>query len=145
MTAPTVRSFDRARANPVQFMLDGELFEAVPDIPAKAMADLAGKATQVGSTTDTTAQWAAIVDIMQSLLVPDSRARFDTRLSDPANPITLQQLIDLFTWLMGEVYGGRPTMPPSPSPATPPDGGTVSTDGAPPTTSTSSGLPGIAI
>lgn len=140
----TVKAFDRPRANPVQFTLDGELFEAVPDIPARLMAELAGKATKVGAG-DTGTQWDTIVEIMQSLLVPDSRDRFDARLGDPANPITLVQLTDLFAWLMGEVYGARPTLPPSPSPATPPDGGTASTDGAPPATSTPLNLPGIAI
>lgn len=143
-----MREFNRSRAEPVRFKMDGDVFDAVPEIPAHLMRQLAekfGSAAEPTNPADVLSRYDDMLAVMRQLLVPDSREVFERRLSDGANPISLPQLQDLIVWLMGEVYGARPTPPPSPSPAPPSDGGQPSTDGAPPTISTSSTWSGPAI
>lgn len=139
-----MRAFDRTRSDPVQFSMDGDTFEAVPEIPAYVLAELVERFS-TATTTDAAAQFKQMLSVIRQLLVPDSRDLFERRLSDGANPISLPQLQELITWLMGEVYGARPTPPSSPSPAPPGGDGQPSTDGAPPAESTSSPWRGPAI
>lgn len=138
-----MREFNRSRAEPVRFSMDGDIFDAVPEIPANLMVDLVDKLTT--PATDPSGQFKQALDVLRQLLTPDSRETFERRLSDPANPISLPQLTELTSWLLGEVYGGRPTQPPSPSPAPPSDGGLPSTDGAQPAGSTNLIWPGAGI
>lgn len=139
-----MREFNRSRAEPVRFSMDGDVFDAVPEIPAYVLAELVEKFSNA-SAADVAGRFKEMLAVIRQLLVPDSREAFERRLSDGGNPISLPQLQDLIVWLMGEVYGARPTPPPSPSPAPPSDGGQPSTDGAPPTISTSSTWSGPAI
>jgi len=138
-----MREFNRRRSGPVRFSMDGDVFEAVPEIPASQMVDLIDRLQ--AAEADPADRFRQILEVLQRLLTPDSRGMFERRLSDPANPISVTQLTELTNWLVGEVYTERPTQPPSPSPEPPSDGGQPSTDGARPATSIPSTWAGPAI
>lgn len=141
-----MREFNRSRAEPVPFSMDGDVFDAVPEIPAKMMAGLITKFANINeAAVDPATRFEQALDVLRQLLTPDSRETFERRLDDSANPIGLRQVIELVQWLLGEVYGERPTSPPSPLPAPPSDGGQPSTDGAQPTESTNLIWPGAGI
>lgn len=141
-----MREFNRSRAEPVRFSMDGDVFDAVPEIPATMMVGLVKKFAGLNDADgDPITRFEQALDVLRQLLTPDSRETFERRLSDSANPIGLRQVTELVQWLLGEVYGQRPTQPPSPSPESPSDGGLPSTDGAPPADSTNLIWPGAGI
>lgn len=89
-----------------------------------------------------------ITNTMIFFLKPESYKRFDALVrrededelendiedvaDDDYEPVDVYQLIDILTWLLGDVYGARPTKPSSDSSTTSEsdDGGTSSTAGA---------------
>lgn len=106
-----VRSFGSAAAAPIPFDVTGELFYAVPDAPAGVMIDMAK--LQGASKSERLNALGAFLD---GVLLPDSAARIAARMRDTSNPIGLEALTELVTWLVEEVYTpGTPTGGPSPS------------------------------
>jgi hypothetical protein len=73
-----------------------------------------------------------VLNIFNTILVPESAVRFAERLKSMENPVDLTQVMEIMVWLM-ELYGRRPTPPPSDSSAGLPSesDGTTSTAGAP--------------
>lgn len=108
---------------PVTFLVGGDLFKAAPQCPAGVML-------AVASSSSETSAAQATVDFLNAVLLPESRELFNQRLVDAANPISMTQLTDILGWLM-EVYTGRPTVTPSPSPAGPSPSGESSTASSP--------------
>jgi hypothetical protein len=54
----------------------------------------------------------ALRRVIEMVLHPDSLALFRKRMGDPQNPIDMEQLDNVVTWLFEE-YGMRPTIEPS--------------------------------
>ena len=149
---------------PKRFRIDDDVFQAPALLPAMVLKNLAHMHNQLGDVTTVDADnldnmLNKIGDMFAMFLPGSSGQRFKARLltqgrdADPdADPPRLEpdpppidlirQALPALYWLLEE-YGMRPTGPSSPSPAgstdgptDTPNGGTSSTDGAPPTEST---------
>lgn len=115
----------------VLFRIDGDTFEAARALPGKTLARFASRFTNV-EKADHETQLDAIADALGLVLLPESNARFQKRLDDLENPVSLEQAGRVIEWLM-EHYGNRPTQPSSDSSTGPtsPAPGTNSTDAQP--------------
>lgn len=125
----TMPDFSRAREKPLQFTIDGDVFDAVAVLPAGATRALI--AMTAGDENDGVTKIEKMGEFMDIVLLPASAVLFAARMKDPVRPIDDEQIGEVCMWLV-EQYGSRPTMPPTPS-----DGGrriigTTSTDGAQP-------------
>lgn len=120
------------------FEIDGDVFVARPaaDLPGGILLDLA--ATMTGDTSE---QTLAMFSFLRLALEPESVALLEKRLRDPERPIPIPMVGEVATWLMEEVYSGRPTEPPAPSGNGRSSTGESSTDGVPPKGSTRSKSP----
>lgn len=142
-TPDTVRRFGR-KLTPIRFQIEpgDEVFEAAPKIPADNMLSIVERFSDLRAATDTDARrkpgesFNAATGLLEEVLTPESHAVFRERMGDQTNPIGLEDILDVMRWLIGEAYGLRPTQPPPSSGEQPGTGGTSSTDGAPPETST---------
>ena len=109
----TRKSFQSAAsslpADPVVFDVDGETFAAVPVLSATAATTLA----VLGSSEDSRERMTAIGEFLDLVLVPESRERFATRMAATDKPLTLDDVSEVVTWLIEDVYVLRPTGPPS--------------------------------
>lgn len=112
-------------AEAVTFDFSGDQYAAAPVCPGGLLFDLA--AIEKSSTAE---QAKALLGFLDEVLIGDSADRLAARLRDPANPLGVKDLNQLVEWLMGEVYGGRPTDPSSPSPGGPSPTGQDSTGAA---------------
>lgn len=99
-------------AEEIMFRLYGEDFYCRPQIPGKVMLDLAGRS---GNDDDTAASATVITDFFKYVLVQESYTRFNTLCEDPDRIVTIEQLMDIISWLM-ETYSNRPTQRPEVSP-----------------------------
>ena len=131
MTDEPVKDFTRKR-EPVNFRIDGDIFEAASALPGETLVQFAKRYSDVGSAT-VMDRLDIITDALSMVLLPESAARFAKRFSDLANPIELDQASDVIVWLL-ERYGLRPTQPSSSSAtgSPNPESGTNSTDGQQP-------------
>lgn len=132
---------------PKVFRIDDDLFKAPAIISPIALKKLAGLHAQLGDgaavAADIDRSLNLIGDMFTILLPGESGIRFRERLLSETEPIDLtRQVLPILYWLLEE-YGMRPTQPSSPSPSgstdgttDTPNGGTSSTDGASPETST---------
>lgn len=86
-------------AKPVTFAIDGDDFEAVPAnrLPAEALASYFQLINE-GKLFDAHKAFFKLV------LTEESSAKFFERLADPKNPITVNLLGEIISWLLGEVY-----------------------------------------
>lgn len=129
-----IKDFSKARKI-IQFRVDDDVFRAASAIPAEVMLQF----TEAIASADPTKmspkdQVAVLRNVLEMVLAPDSLVRFKERMSDITNPIEMDQLNDIVTWLFEE-YGMRPTVesvssPNGASPPAPGTGSTVSTPGA---------------
>lgn len=126
-----MKDFTRARER-IEFVIDGDLFEAAPALPGKTLTEFAKRFADIADT-DLSDRLDVFADALGMVLLPDSAALFTKRFEDLANPIELDQASEVIMWLL-EQYGLRPTQPSSPSSSGPlsPASGTSSTDGAQP-------------
>lgn len=87
---------------PIRFKVDGDVFTAIaPDhLPAGYMA----KYFELMAENKL---FQAHLELMNELLEKDSVDLFNERISSKENPITLQLLADIVTWLLGDVYMGN--------------------------------------
>lgn len=92
---------------PIRFKINDDVFEAAPVLPAGVSHDFA-----LMQTLDPAAQVVLLGHILEAFLLPESALRFATRLRDPEQPITNQQVGKVIAWLVSQ-YGQRPTMPAS--------------------------------
>lgn len=86
---------------PITFDVNGEEFEAIPAdrLPAGALA------TYFQNINDGNL-FKAHDAFFETVLNKDSYTRFNSRLNDKENPITVSVLGDIAAWLLGEEYMG---------------------------------------
>lgn len=142
------KDFSLATAEPKRFKIDADIFEAPARLPAVVFAELSSLRGKLGALTtvkdddDESAEDSVPIenlteiinmfaDVFRLVLTPASGERFAARLLSRDEPIDLfQQAVPALHWLL-EVYGLRPTVPPSSSANGSGGDGTGSTDGAP--------------
>lgn len=125
-----IKDFSKSRKR-LQFRIDNDVFEAVAAIPAQVMIDFAKTITEADPSKMSPAdQVGALSSMLKTVLLPTSLKRFRARMSDVENPIEMDQISDVVTWLFEE-YGLRPTTGSvsSSNGVSPPGPGTGSTDG----------------
>ena len=124
-----------------QFVINGETFEAAPQLPARKAMECIAIAERWEQAEPEKAE-ELFRELFSRVLLPESFERFAARLDDLERPISLQQLPQIMTWLF-ERYGMGPTKespdssPGSENPAT----GTTSPAGSPSPVSISTGSP----
>jgi hypothetical protein len=145
MTETTeIRDFSKARKD-ISFRVDDDMFHAARGIPAEVLLDFAAEFSSMETSATVDQQLKAFRSMLDVVLLPESLERFNARMRDRANPIEIDQVEEIVTWLM-EQYGLRPTEPSSSSPAGPsvPGPGTTSTASTPAEVSISAASPLIA-
>ena len=145
---------------PIRFELDGEVFEAAPVIGASVLQDMLaianmGELVQIDATAvlnsgdkdkvmeigkAVNAVSAQAMQFLDSVLLPESAARFAARMRSTTEPITLETAFEVWRWLLSE-YGARPTQPSSSSSNGHDGTGQSLTVGAPPAASIPSNSP----
>lgn len=143
-----IQDFSLPKREPIRFKIDDDVFEAVPTVGAEVMRDVIGmtdtiklmsegqdtanvspeKLTKAADGVKT--HTARALQFLDMVLLPDSALRFAERMRSLENPITLEQTLQVWTWLIAQ-YSGRPTEPSSPSANGHGGTGTSSTAGAP--------------
>lgn len=109
---PEIKDFTRKR-KPIQFTIDEDTFNAVPTIPAETMIEFAESMSSADPTKMSPGEMVgALRRVIEMVLHPESLKRFKERMKDPQNPIDMEQLDEIVTWLFEE-YGMRPTQEPS--------------------------------
>ena len=101
-----MKDFTRERKE-IKFKIDADVFEAARAIPGEILAEFATKFSGI-SDAPPSEHLPAMLGAVEMVLVPESFKRFRTRLSDLENPIDIEQIGEVITWLLGE-YGLRPT------------------------------------
>lgn len=126
-----MKDFTRER-KPIQFTIDGDVFEAKSPIPAQVLLDFAAKFSSMTEDSPIDEQLDAFKNVLDLVLKPDSLKVFQARMSDVDNPIEVAQVEEIIEWLFGE-YGLRPTELSEPSlpGSDSPDDGTNSTENTP--------------
>lgn len=115
----------------VLFRIDADVFEATRTPPGKVLARFAGRFANVEGLSPEK-QLDVFADALGMVLLPESNGRFQKRLDDLENPISLEQSGRVIEYLL-ERYGLRPTEPSSTSSDGPssPVPGTSLTDAPP--------------
>jgi len=108
---PLIKDFS-ARKD-VVFRIDDDVFRGVPDLPAEGLVEFATM-TEAIAEANISEQPKVFHALAELLLEEESAARFKARMSSRTEPISLNQIMEVTTWLM-EQYGMRPTGPSSPS------------------------------
>lgn len=110
MTTP--KQFGRG-VEPVPFEVDGELFHALPDVPADSVltiyAKYRNKDSQDSDAARTGEALSSLKELLGEFLYDESYARIVKRMSSKENPIGISTLTNIIQWLMGDVYGLNPT------------------------------------
>jgi hypothetical protein len=119
-------NFRRDVTEPRRFAIDDDVFECAPRLPAGVVTTFAHM-----SKAEAADQYDFLAEILDILMFPASAARFAERMKDPQNPIDIDQIDDVFHWVVQE-YANRPTVPPSTSGPLPTPTGSSSTDTAQP-------------
>lgn len=136
---PPIKSFT-SRRPPVVFTVDEEAFTVAGTVPAEVMKGLLAQAEALAEAASLEAKYASIYAIVSAVMEEESLARFNPRLSSMKDPVDIEALAEISTWLVSEVYSRRPTPSPSPSTAPASNGGMSSTDGPPRPVSTPAAL-----
>lgn len=139
-----MRDFSKKRKD-ISFRVDDDVFHAAPGVPADVLMEFAAEFSGLTVQATVDQQLRAFRGMFELVLHPDSLARFNERLRDRVNPIEIDQVEQIITWLM-EQYGLRPTELPSGSPPglPGPESGTTSTATTPGEVSISAASPQIA-
>jgi hypothetical protein len=139
-----MRDFSKQRKD-ISFRVDDDVFHAARGVPAEVLLDFASEFAGMETSATVDQQLKAFRSMLEVVLVPQSLTRFNARMRDRENPIEIDQVEDIVTWLM-EQYGLRPTELPSPSPAGQPGPvpGTTSMASTPGAVSISAASPSIA-
>lgn len=114
-----IRDFSKKRKD-ISFRVDDDLFHAARGVPAEVLLDFASEFSGMETSATVDQQLKAFRSMLEVVLLPDSLTRFNERMRDRANPIEIDQVEEIVTWLM-EQYGLRPTEQPSSSQGGPPD------------------------
>jgi hypothetical protein len=139
-----IRDFTKARKD-ISFRVDDDMFHAARGVPADVLLDFATEFSSMETSATIDQQLKAFRSMLEVVLLPESLKRFNERMRDRENPIEIDQVEDIVTWLM-EQYGLRPTEPSSASPSGPssPGPGTTSMVSTPAEVSISASSPSIA-
>lgn len=93
----------------LKFRVDGDVFEAAPDIAAELAMRFSDQAAKIDDeNTNADEQIEVIHALFRMVLFPESADRFIARLSDPTRPIGNGKAQRIIAWLWEE-YGLRPT------------------------------------
>lgn len=105
---PEIKDFSKKRRD-IVFRIDDDTFQAVSVIPAETMIQFAESMTSADPSRMSPGEVVgALRRVIEMVLLPESLALFTKRMADPRNPIDMEQLDDVVTWLFEE-YGMRPT------------------------------------
>lgn len=139
-----IRDFSKKRKD-ISFRVDDDIFHAAPGVPADVLMDFAAEFSGLTTQATVDQQLKAFRGMFEVVLLPESLKRFNERMRDRENPIEIDQVEEIISWLM-EQYGLRPTEVPSSSPPGQPDlvPGTTSTAITPGVASISAASPSIA-
>lgn len=109
-----IKDFSKVRKR-IQFRIDDDLFEAAPAVPADILIDYTQEFAGVDPEKIPIDQQLKVFrSVLELTLLPESLDRFTARMRDRKNPIEIDQISDVITWLFEE-YGLRPTELPSDS------------------------------
>lgn len=133
-----MKDFTRERSTaPIEFKIDGDVFQAVATLnadqkihaislvnalgaaqldglalgnidPANASQRDVERARSIAQEADKAV--GEVMNLLDELLLPQSAERFAERMKSKTEPIELEQVFEIFQWLIGE-YGDRPTSP----------------------------------
>lgn len=103
-----IKDFSKPRKR-LQFRIDDDIFEAVAAIPADVMIQFAERFAVADPTQISIKDQVGVFrDMLDVVLLPESMAVMRKRMADPKNPVDMDQLDEVITWLFEE-YGLRPT------------------------------------
>jgi len=109
-----MKDFTADRKPDLEFKINDDVFYALGDAPGGVILDLADMSDDEKANRN-----SAIMEFLDTALLPESAELFAERMRDPENPITFAQLLSIFEWLIDEYAGGeeadRPTKGPSSS------------------------------
>lgn len=97
-------------SKPHKFRIDGDVFEAIRELPALTAMEFGQYANTLDGSNDLKEQGEAVERMFRMVLTKESGELFISRLSDVDNPIGAKQMNGIMMWLM-EKYGFRPTAP----------------------------------
>lgn len=140
-----IKDFTKQRKKLV-FKIDDDEFEAAAAIPAEVMIQFAERFTSVDPTKMTPKDQVGLFrEMLEIVLLPESMSTMRKRMADPRQPVDIEQLDSIITWLFEE-YGMRPTQASSSSSAGDalPVPGITSTDSTPDVVSISAASPSTA-
>lgn len=100
---------DFSRRIDVRFRVDEDVFVGVAGIPALDLLEF-GALYDGLSETDIMKKPEAFTKMINLVLQDESAQRFNARMSDRSNPISMVQVMEILPWIM-ERYGMRPTEP----------------------------------
>jgi len=106
-----MRNFTKERKK-IEFQIDDDVFTAKSPIPAQTLIDFARQFTSLSMASSVEEQLAAFDAVLSLVLMPASLERFRVRMNDLDEPIAIDQVEEVITWLFEE-YGMRPTELPS--------------------------------
>jgi hypothetical protein len=109
----TMRDFTRERKK-IEFQVDDDVFTAKSPIPAQTLIDFAATFSGLSTASSVVEQLRAFNSVLELVLMPASLEVFRRRMDDPEEPIAIDQVEEIITWLFEE-YGLRPTELPSDS------------------------------
>lgn len=115
-TEEETKDFSRKSSKePVTWTMDGDTFQARSSLPGGVVLDMAKIADEKDTRTEE--QVKIVTGFLQTALLPASYKKFTDRLNDLDNPIDLDQIMDVFEFLISKYTEGsaRPTKDPSPS------------------------------
>lgn len=111
-----IKDFSKKRKQLV-FKIDDDEFEAAAAIPAEVMIQFAERFTSTDPTKMTPGDQVRLFrEMLEIVLLPESMTTMRKRMADPRNPVDIEQLDSIITWLFEE-YGMRPTQASSSSSA----------------------------
>ncbi len=134
-----MKDFTRER-KVIEFKIDGDVFRAVPVIPADVMIKFVQRFEDMDPESKKSSEnIAALLETLETLLIPDSFKLFRARMGEN---VDINQVNEVVEWVMGE-YGMRPTQPSEPSSdgSSDPGSGTGLTESTPDVVSISSTSP----
>ena len=139
------------KKEPIPFELNGATYFGRPTLSFTSIEEVLnvfGAATTGDPGAPMTAEHITLINdgvksAFKLVLVPESYVEFETNYDGKGSaPVDIRDATEALTWIIGEAYGFRPTLPLSPSmdgsgPTAP-----SSTDGAPVAPSTPTASPG---
>lgn len=109
------KEFTTAKAesteDPITFSIDGETYHCVPKPSWQAIEMIS-----YAKTAEIDKAVIKLGEFYRALIVEEDLESFEKILGRKQNPVDLELLVDITTYLV-EAYTGRPTRPPSGSPA----------------------------